>query len=75
MLEDLVLPSKNKPCKFARERATLDEKDQQILDAALADPRWATNTLKRELASRGFAVSYEALQAHRTKECTCARES
>ena len=75
MLESLELPKKSKPCVVTRKMQELSKEDQEILAAALINPRWSTNSLRRELNQRGFIISDNGLRTHRNKECTCVRES
>lgn len=74
MLEDMVPPSKNVRCKMGRIYDSLDEKDQGILDKALATPDvWSSKALARELTNRGLAITEGPLGLHRSKSCGCYR--
>lgn len=75
MLEGLKIPAKSRPCVLARKAAELSPEDRKILDEALEDPRWSTNGLRQALADRGFFIGDSGLRAHRTRSCTCVRES
>jgi hypothetical protein len=75
MLEGLELPNRSKPCVVARKMQELSKEDQEILAAALVNPRWSTHALRRELNQRGFIIGDNGLRTHRNKECTCVRES
>jgi len=75
MLEGLELPNRSKPCVVVRKMQELSKEDQEILAAALVNPRWSTNALRRELNQRGFIIGDNGLRTHRNKECTCVRGS
>ena len=74
MLEDLTPPSKNVRCKMGRLSDSLDDKDRDILDKALASPNvWSAKALARELTNRGLAITEGPLALHRSKSCGCYR--
>ena len=75
MLEGLTPPLGNSLCLVSKRSLELDEKDQEVLEASLSDPRWSTAALRKALDERGFVVGETALRKHRAKECNCARES
>ena len=70
----------SKRCSFGRMLETLDQKDQDILAAALEDrERWTTHALYRALADFGLDVGQTPVYRHRDGLCSCgganARES
>ena len=76
MLEDLV-PPKNKAvyCKINQILAELDDKDQAILNGALANAEvWSANSLSAELRKRGISVADTTITKHRNKTCACYRD-
>jgi len=74
MLEDLTPPSRNTRCKMGRLYDSLEEKDQDILEKALASIQtWSSKALARELTNRGLSITEGPLALHRTKSCGCYR--
>ena len=72
MLEDLTPPVKRTPCKVRTILEQLDEKDQSILLAALADDEaWSGNSLARALSQRGLVITEKPIRKHRNRECSC----
>jgi DNA-binding HxlR family transcriptional regulator len=72
MLEDLTPPVKRTPCKVRTILEQLDEKDQSILLAALADHEaWTSNGLARALSQRGLVITEKPIRKHRNRECSC----
>jgi len=72
MLEGLTPPSRQTPCRVRDVMETLEPKDQDILEKALADPAWGTKTLSNALRERGLQVSETPLTKHRAGRCSCA---
>ena len=73
MLEGLRPPSAEMLCKVGRLSSDLTPEDYQILQEALAEPRWTTAGLAKALAERGLRMGETVLRKHRAKECACAR--
>lgn len=72
MLEDLQPPTKGYTCKVRTIRNGLDKKDQEILDAALADlNNWPSKTLSNALSARGLTVTDNSIARHRKGLCSC----
>ena len=71
MLEDLKPPLKTNTCAVRTLRSKLEKKDQEILDAALANTEFKSGALARELSSRGLRISDMSILRHRKKECSC----
>jgi len=73
MLEGLEPPVKDSLCIVARKSLDLSTEDQEILEAALNDPRWTASALVRALTERGFVIGDTALRKHMRKDCACVR--
>lgn len=73
MLEGLEPPVKSTLCIVARKAADLSKEDQEILEAAMNDPRWTISALTRALVERGFVIGDTALRKHVREDCACAR--
>jgi hypothetical protein len=74
LLDDLKPPSRYKPrCKVAVIKATLDTKDQQLLEQYLDDIRWSSTALSRALESKGIEVPHQSIGRHRRNDCTCSK--
>jgi len=71
MLEDLKPPTRISNCAVRTLRNKLEKKDQEILDAALANKEFNSGALARELSSRGLRISDVSILRHRKKECSC----
>jgi hypothetical protein len=71
MLEDLKLKPRNSSCAVRTIINKLEKKDQEILQAALANPDWGSSTLARELKARGLSISEHPIYRHRKGECSC----
>ena len=72
MLEGFAPPSRHRPCRVREVLQTLEPKDQEILEKALADSAWGTKTLSKALSERGLQISETPLSKHRTGRCSCA---
>lgn len=67
-------PAEPQPCKMGRIIATLDNKDREILDAALSDfTTWTGAGLTKALNERGIEITRETLHAHRLGRCSCSK--
>jgi hypothetical protein len=71
MLEDLALPVKVFTCRVRTIKETLKPADQEILEAAIANPEWPYKTLSNELRKREIKISDTALKSHRERRCSC----
>lgn len=59
-------------CKMDRFLETLDSKDREILEDALADTvKWTTNGLHSALVKKGIDVGYQTIYRHRRNVCVC----
>lgn len=59
-------------CKISRFLDTLDDKDRNILETALADNvRWSTNGLHIALTKKGVDIGYQVIYRHRRGTCVC----
>ena len=74
MLEDLVPPPSSRSCRVGQILSELDEKDQAILQDALADSmRWSSHALMNALKSRGLPISIHPILNHRRGLCRCSK--
>lgn len=74
LLDDLTPPKKNYTCKVRTELAKLDEKDQAVLVAAIADTTlWPAKTLANALQARGIQMIDVTISRHRQGSCSCSR--
>jgi hypothetical protein len=73
MLEGMEPQVKKQPCKVRTVLESLDAKDKDILNEALANEQWSSNALARELSKRGIPISEKPIMAHKGKGCSCAR--
>lgn len=76
MLEGLE-PNKSKSvyCKVAQTLETLEKKDQDILNQALADKeKWSDKGLSNALRERGVSLADTTLSKHRKLICACFRK-
>jgi hypothetical protein len=71
MLEGLQPPKRIPTCKIRTILASLEPKDKEILEAALANPDWHHITLSQELGKRGVFVSEHPMRRHRIGRCSC----
>lgn len=71
MLEDLTPPQRISSCAVRTLRNKLEKKDQEILDAALANREFNSGALARELTARGLRISDVSILRHRKKGCSC----
>jgi hypothetical protein len=73
MLEGMEPQFKKQPCKVRTILESLESKDRDILNQALADSQWTAGALARELTQRGLPISDKPVLAHKRKGCSCAR--
>jgi hypothetical protein len=73
LLENLTPPEKITSCKVRTILTGLDEKDKQVLIAAIDNPAWAHEVLSRELKLRGLSVAPSTIKLHRQKACSCSK--
>ena len=74
MLEGIEPRNKDGLCAvMSRAVEKLDADDINILNAALADPKWSNLSLSETLTARGFAIGESAIRRHRNKKCACVR--
>ena len=73
MLESLVIPERNYPCRVRDVAADLDVKDKTILVEAAENPEWPYVALENALGKLGITVSQSSIKKHRTKVCSCYR--
>lgn len=76
MLEGLEpIKSKSVYCKIAQTLETLDKKDQDILNQALADKdKWSDKGLSTALRQRGLSIADTTISKHRKLICACFRK-
>ena len=73
LLDGLTPPLKKSACKVRTLLASLDSKDAQILEAALANVHlWPARTLQNALIERKIIVSDVSIGRHRKGQCSCA---
>lgn len=73
LLEGLTPPVKKTACKVRTLLQTLEPKDAQILEQALANHHlWPARTLQNALADRKLIVSDISIGRHRKGQCSCA---
>lgn len=71
MLEDLVAPSKIRPCMISTVLSGLDESDQKILKAALADyDSWSHRALGKALGQKGLPLGEKIIRDRRMRPCS-----
>ena len=73
MLEGMEPQFKKQPCKVRTILESLEPKDREILNQALADSQWTAGAVARELTQRGLPISDKPVLAHKRKGCSCAR--
>lgn len=73
MLEGLTPPVADALCKIGVAASELSPEDNEILNVALADPKWTTSALAKALNERGLQLGETVLRKHRKKDCACAR--
>lgn len=72
MLENLEPTQKELSCKVRTIMSQLEEKDQELFQAYLADQhRWPSNTLAKALKTRDIHISPNTLLKHRLGNCSC----
>lgn len=78
MFQDLddMLPRKAQACKLAKFIDTLEQNDQEILKAALANQqKWSTNGLHTALRQKGVNIGYQVIYRHRSNTCSCEKQN
>jgi len=71
MLEDLVAPSKIRPCMISTVLSGLEESDQKILKAALADyDSWSHRALGKALGQKGLPLGEKIIRDRRARPCS-----
>ena len=71
MLEDLVAPSKIRPCMISTVLSGLEESDQKILKAALADyDSWSHRALGKALGQKGLPLGEKIIRDRRMRSCS-----
>ena len=74
MLEGIAPRNKDGLCAvMSRAIEQLEADDINILNAALADPKWSNLSLSETLTERGFFIGESAIRRHRSKKCVCVR--
>lgn len=72
LLEGLTPSQRQYPCNYAELLKSLEPKDQEILEAAMADEKtWSAYGLHAALKKRGIRLNDKAIAKHRAKECSC----
>lgn len=72
MLEDLEPVKQIRSCKVRTLKEGLDRKDQELLDAYLADvDTWTPHRLARALGSKGLKIDSRQIIQHREQTCSC----
>jgi hypothetical protein len=74
MLEGLTPPVRTYGCKVRTIAEGLEEKDKDILLAAIDNPEWQFKSLSNALADRGITIVDTAIAKHRRKQCSCFRK-
>ena len=72
LLSGMTPPTKRSSCKVRTLIATLEPKDAQILEQALADVHlWPARTLQNALSERKIIISDISIGRHRKGQCSC----
>ena len=71
MLEGLQPPKKIPACKVRSVMNALNDKDKELLKAALDNPDWGHQTLAVELNNLGILISEHPIRKHRIGRCSC----
>lgn len=78
MFQDLddLLPGRPQACKLAKFMESLEQSDQDILNAALFNrAKWSTNALHTALRQKGVEIGYQVIYRHRTGACSCEKQN
>lgn len=71
MLEDLVAPNRIRPCMIRSVLSGLEESDQKILKAALADhDSWSHRGLAKALGEKGLPLGEKIIRDRRARPCS-----
>jgi len=73
MLEGLIPPVRQYPCRVRDLSVELGDKDGKILLESADNPEWPYIALEKALAGLGVTVSQSSIKKHRTKVCSCYR--
>jgi len=74
VLEGMKPHKQRYPCRVATIKEELSEKDNAILDDALADRNtWTNYGLSKALTDRGITCNEKTIRKHREKACSCWR--
>lgn len=74
MLENFEPKKHTYTCKVVQILNRLEQKDRDVLTAALADhDKWSNRALSNALVARGIDVSTETIRSHRTNVCPCRK--
>lgn len=72
LLSGMTPPIKRHSCKVRTLIMSLDPKDAQILEQALADVHlWPARTLQNALSERKIVISDISIGRHRKGQCSC----
>jgi hypothetical protein len=73
LLSGMTPPVKKTACKVRTLLASLESKDAEILEVALANVHlWPARTLQNALAERKIVISDISIGRHRKGQCSCA---
>jgi mRNA degradation ribonuclease J1/J2 len=74
MLDGLTPYGKQLTCRVRSVLEELDEKDREILIAAIANSKtWQARTLENSLRERGITISDTSITRHRQGHCSCLK--
>lgn len=72
MLEGLRFPEKKRTnCKVRSVSLSLEGKDKEIFDAAIANDAWSAVILAKQLRDMGVEISDRTIRTHRLGQCSC----
>lgn len=72
LLSGMTPPIKRTACKVRTLILSLDAKDAEILEQALADVHlWPARTLQNALSERKIVISDISIGRHRKGQCSC----
>lgn len=76
LLDGLEPPVKRDSCRVRTILESLEKKDQEILNNALADEiTWKAKTLSDSLKQRGLQIVDTGISRHRRQLCSCFRSN
>lgn len=73
MLENLTREARVFPCRIRELKSTMNDKDQERLEQAVADTTWPAKNLETQLRKLGLEVSDTSIVRHREKRCSCSK--